>query len=66
MSGEAAIGIAYRRPIGALDVVRYVAAVLIVIFTLVPILFVIVGGFKTNAQLNVNAAALPNPWVLDN
>lgn len=66
MSGEAAIGTAYRRPIGALDVVRYVAAVLIVIFTLVPILFVIVGGFKTNAQLNVNAAALPNPWVLDN
>lgn len=55
-----------RRPIGALDVVRYAAAALIVIFTLVPILFVVIGGFRTNAQLNVNAAALPDPWVLDN
>jgi raffinose/stachyose/melibiose transport system permease protein len=66
MSAEAISRGVRRRPIGALDVVRYVAAGLIVVFTLIPILFVIVGGFKTNAQLNVNAAALPNPWVLDN
>jgi raffinose/stachyose/melibiose transport system permease protein len=65
-SADLAIGKVHRRPISALDVVRYVAAVLIVIFTLMPILFVITGGFKTNGQLNVNAAALPNPWILDN
>lgn len=66
MSVDAMARIEHRRPIRTLDVVRYIAAVLIVIFTLMPILFVILGGFKTNPQLNVNAAALPNPWVLDN
>jgi raffinose/stachyose/melibiose transport system permease protein len=66
MTVQAIAATVHRRPISVLDVVRYIAAALIVLFTLIPILFVIVGGFKTNAQLNVNAAALPNPWVLDN
>src|SRR4051812_12893917 len=66
MTAEAIAHTMHRRPIGVLDVVRYIAAGLIIIFTLMPILFVIVGGFKTNGQLNVNAAALPNPWILDN
>ena len=35
MTADPAIGKIRRRPIGALDVVRYVAAALIVIFTLI-------------------------------
>ena len=29
-------------------------------------LYVIVGGFRTTAQLNTNPAGLPHPWVWDN
>jgi len=31
-----------------------------------PVLYVILGGFRTTAQINRDAAALPDPWVLDN
>ena len=34
--------------------------------TLVPMLFVIIGGFRTTAQLNGNPAGLPHPWVWSN
>ncbi|WP_223199449.1 carbohydrate ABC transporter permease [Solihabitans fulvus] len=44
----------------------YLAAVLIVGITVVPILFVVVGGFRTTAQINAAPSALPDPWVLDN
>ncbi len=62
-----ASAVRYRRPpVSLLTITRYVAATLIVIFTLVPILFVILGGFRTNAQLNNNPAGLPDPWVMTN
>ena len=34
--------------------------------TLVPILYVIVGGFRTSAQINAAPAGLPHPWVMSN
>jgi raffinose/stachyose/melibiose transport system permease protein len=45
---------------------RYLAAVAIVAVTVVPLLFVMVGGFRTTAQINQSAAALPHPWVFSN
>ncbi len=44
----------------------YLAAVLVIGVTVVPILFVILGGFRTTAQINSAPAGLPDPWVWDN
>jgi raffinose/stachyose/melibiose transport system permease protein len=44
----------------------YLAAILVVGITLVPVLYVMVGGFRTTAQINADPTALPSPWVLDN
>ena len=45
---------------------RYLAALVVVAVTLLPMLFVILGGFRSNAQLNASPAGLPNPWLFDN
>ena len=34
--------------------------------TLGPVLYAVLGGFRTNAQLASDPAGLPDPWVLDN
>jgi raffinose/stachyose/melibiose transport system permease protein len=41
-------------------------ALVIVAITLVPMLYVIIGGFRTTAQLNVSPTGLPHPWVWSN
>jgi raffinose/stachyose/melibiose transport system permease protein len=46
--------------------VTYSTALVIVAITVVPILFVVIGGFRTSAQINQSATALPHPWVLGN
>ena len=44
----------------------YLVGLIILAITLVPILFVILGGFRTSAQLNSSPTGLPHPWVLAN
>jgi raffinose/stachyose/melibiose transport system permease protein len=44
----------------------YLAALVIIGITLVPMLFVILGGFRSNAQINNTPAGLPHPWVWHN
>lgn len=44
----------------------YLAALAILAITLVPLLFIVIGGFRTTAQLNAAPAGLPHPWVLHN
>jgi raffinose/stachyose/melibiose transport system permease protein len=44
----------------------YLVALLIVAITLVPMLYVIVGGFRTTAQLNTTPTGMPHPWVWQN
>ncbi|MEV0953287.1 carbohydrate ABC transporter permease [Promicromonospora sp. NPDC050249] len=44
----------------------YVIAFLFVGICIGPVLFIIVGGFRTNAQITVDPSGLPNPWVIDN
>jgi raffinose/stachyose/melibiose transport system permease protein len=44
----------------------YLAALVVVGVTVVPLLFVVVGGFRTSAQINNDPAGLPDPWVLKN
>lgn len=55
-----------RRHFSLMVPVRYLAAILIVGVTLAPLLFVILGGFRTNAQINENPVALPSPWAFTN
>ena len=44
----------------------YFIALIAIGITIVPILYVILGGFRTNAQLNNDPAGLPHPWVFSN
>jgi len=44
----------------------YLIALLVVAITLGPVIYGALGGFRTNAQLAENPAALPSPWVLSN
>jgi raffinose/stachyose/melibiose transport system permease protein len=44
----------------------YLVAIVAIAFALGPVLYIILGGFRTNAQITVNPAGLPNPWQWDN
>jgi raffinose/stachyose/melibiose transport system permease protein len=44
----------------------YVVAFLFVGVCIAPVLFIIVGGFRTNAQITVDPSGLPSPWVAEN
>ena len=45
----------------------YVLLIVVGAAILVPIVYALLGGFKTNGQLAANPGALlPNPWVVDN
>jgi raffinose/stachyose/melibiose transport system permease protein len=47
-------------------VLVYLVALVVVALTLGPVLYAVLGGFRTNAQLAADPAGLPDPWVLDN
>ncbi|BCY09870.1 carbohydrate ABC transporter permease [Actinoplanes sp. L3-i22] len=44
----------------------YLAALLLVGIMLGPVVYIIVGGFRTNSQITVDPAGLPHPWVIGN
>lgn len=44
----------------------YGLAALVVVFTLGPVLYGAIGGFRSNEQLARDPAGLPDPWVFDN
>jgi raffinose/stachyose/melibiose transport system permease protein len=44
----------------------YLVILLVLALTLAPILYMLVGGFSSTAQLNANPNALPHPWVWSN
>lgn len=44
----------------------YLAALVIVAVTVLPLLFVFLGGFRTNADINASPVGLPHPWVWSN
>ncbi|MCX5213925.1 carbohydrate ABC transporter permease [Kitasatospora sp. NBC_00240] len=45
---------------------RHLAALLVVGVTAVPLLFVVLGGFRSNAQINASPTGWPHPWVFSN
>ena len=46
--------------------VVYFFSLVLVAICVVPVLYIIFGGFRTNAQITNNPAGLPNPWVISN
>jgi raffinose/stachyose/melibiose transport system permease protein len=46
--------------------VVYAAALALVGVMLGPVIYIIIGGFRTNSQITVDPAGLPRPWVFDN
>ena len=44
----------------------YGIALVVVIATLGPVVYAVLGGFRTNAQLASDPVSLPDPWVLTN
>ncbi|MBX0300723.1 carbohydrate ABC transporter permease [Cryobacterium sp. 1639] len=46
--------------------VAYVVAVLVVAAMLAPVLFIIIGGFRTNAQITTDPSGWPSVWNIGN
>ena len=44
----------------------YLVILVVLGLTIAPMLYMIVGGFSTTAQLNANPNSLPHPWVWSN
>ncbi|PWJ04088.1 thiamine ABC transporter ATP-binding protein [Streptomyces sp. NWU49] len=46
--------------------VTYFIALLFVGVCIAPVLYIVLGGFRTNSQITTEPAALPRPWVVGN
>ncbi|MDU0304424.1 carbohydrate ABC transporter permease, partial [Streptomyces sp. PAL114] len=46
--------------------VTYFIALLFVGVCVAPVVYIVIGGFRTNAQITTEPAALPSPWVTGN
>jgi raffinose/stachyose/melibiose transport system permease protein len=51
---------------GIVGILRYAILVFVALVILVPIIFAIMGGAKTNGQLVSDPVGLPSPWVFSN
>ncbi|GGD35673.1 sugar ABC transporter permease [Microbacterium faecale] len=44
----------------------YLMATILVAVCIGPVLYVIIGGFRTNAQITLDPSGFPTPWVFEN
>ncbi|MER7726988.1 carbohydrate ABC transporter permease [Streptomyces sp. NPDC096323] len=44
----------------------YFVALLFIGACIAPVLYIVLGGFRTNSQITASPAALPHPWVVGN
>ncbi|RPE27651.1 carbohydrate ABC transporter permease [Kitasatospora cineracea] len=44
----------------------YFVALLFIGTCVAPVLYIVLGGFRTNAQISTSPAGLPGPWVVSN
>jgi raffinose/stachyose/melibiose transport system permease protein len=44
----------------------YAFAALLITAMLAPVVYIVIGGFRTNAQITSDPSGLPSPWRLDN
>jgi raffinose/stachyose/melibiose transport system permease protein len=55
-----------RRPLRPAAIASYAVGVVLVGLTVVPLLYVVIGGFRTTAQINQSPTGWPHPWVWSN
>ncbi|MCU1421825.1 MAG: binding-protein-dependent transport system inner rane protein [Microbacteriaceae bacterium] len=58
--------LARRRRFDAATPFVYLIGLIVVGITVVPVAYIWISGFRSNAQLNNAPAAWPSPWILDN
>ncbi|MFD0704832.1 carbohydrate ABC transporter permease [Alloscardovia venturai] len=46
--------------------VVYLLSFILVLICILPVVYIIIGGFRTNSQITRDPAGLPNPWNLEN
>ncbi len=46
--------------------VVYFVALACIAVTISPVIYLLIGGFRTTGQINADAAAWPDPWVITN
>ncbi|GAA2513053.1 carbohydrate ABC transporter permease [Winogradskya humida] len=51
---------------GGSDPIVYAVALVLIGVMLGPVLYIIIGGFRTNSQITTDPAGLPHPWVFGN
>lgn len=44
----------------------YLVATVLIAVCIVPVAYIILGGFRSNAQITTDPSGLPNPWVWEN
>jgi raffinose/stachyose/melibiose transport system permease protein len=44
----------------------YVVAAVVIALMLTPVIYIIIGGFRTNAQITTDPAGFPSPWQVGN
>lgn len=44
----------------------YIIATVLIALCIGPVLYIILGGFRSNAQITTDPSGLPSPWVFDN
>src|SRR5659263_197655 len=44
----------------------YLLATVLIAVCIAPVLYIIIGGFRTNAQITIDASGWPKPWVIGN
>jgi len=44
----------------------YLLAVVLITICITPVLYIVIGGFRTNSQITADPSAWPSPWVLAN
>ncbi|QOC91434.1 carbohydrate ABC transporter permease [Micromonospora craniellae] len=55
-----------RRPVSWGNPLTYALALAVAAVSIVPVLYVIIGGFRATPQIVADPAGLPDPWVFDN
>ncbi|MEU8261940.1 carbohydrate ABC transporter permease [Micromonospora sp. NPDC048999] len=55
-----------RRPVSWSTPLTYALALAVAGVSIAPVIYVIVGGFRTTPQIVADPAGLPDPWVWDN
>jgi raffinose/stachyose/melibiose transport system permease protein len=53
-----------RRP--AMGAAKYMAVIAVVLVVIVPVVYAVLGGFRSTGQIAEDPIGLPDPWVFDN